>query len=224
VPVASSPFVTSPLGGAGPGSTVRRLPATPAPLVSPLPVAAPEDERPVLRLLPAPACEPPYDDELPAGRALRAVPARPSAAPVLLRLVPRGPLDAGALLADPDEEPGARTPLAQLPPARPFAHALVQRLLEVLAGLRPVSQLQRDTSFELFLELEQVVACHTAARRRHAERRPTRRDVRSVHVQARADGVAEVCATVRRGGRTTALALRLEGVGGAWCCTALLGV
>jgi len=54
--------------------------------------------------------------------------------------------------------------------------------------------------------------------------RPTRRDVRSVHVQARADGVAEVCATVRRGARMTALAFRLEGRSGAWRCTELIGV
>jgi hypothetical protein len=119
-----------------------------------------------------------------------------------------------------DDAPRPRTPLAQLPASRPFAHALVQRLLEVLAGLRPVSQLQSDTTFELFTELEQVLPARTRA----TGPRPSRRDVRSVHVQESDDGVAEVCATVRRDGRVTALALRLEGVDGAWRCTALLGV
>lgn len=178
---------------------------------------------PRLRLLPAPVSEPPFDDEVPASaRTLRLVPpawtpGAPAPAvlptparPVPLRLVPP---------ADDDDLP-ARTPLADLPPARPFAHAMVQRLIEVLAGLRPVSQLQRDTSFELFEELERVVC----ARPRTAGPRPSTRDVRSVHVQTRTDGVAEVCATVRRGGRTTALALRLEGVSGSWRCTALAGV
>jgi hypothetical protein len=48
--------------------------------------------------------------------------------------------------------------------------------------------------------------------------------VRSLHVQERPEGVAEVCATVRRGPRMAAIALRLEGIGGRWCCTELAGV
>jgi hypothetical protein len=224
VSLATSTLVATPQGAPEAAPSQRHHPATASGVVTALPVTAPDDGRPVLRLLPAPPCEPPYDDELPAGRALHAVHSGPAAVPVLLRLVPRGPLGAGALLAERDDEEPARTPLSQLPPARPFAQALVQRLLEVLAGLRPVSQLQRDTSFELFLELEQVVSARSTGRSRASGPRPTRRDVRSVHVQERADGVAEVCATVRREGRATALALRLEGVGGVWRCTALLGV
>jgi hypothetical protein len=192
-----------------------------------------------LRLLPAPSSEPPYDDELPHPRLVpvdraapdvvlplpslprttpAAVPGRPlPGAPLpALRLVPAG----DDLDDEWDDASAHRTPLAQLPAARPFAHALVQRLLEVLAGLRPVSQLQRDTTFELFDALERTVV----GRPRAAGVRPTLRDVRSVHVQEREDGVAEVCATVRRNGRATALALRLEGVDGAWRCTALDGV
>jgi hypothetical protein len=188
---------------------------------------------PSLRLLPAPPCDPPYDDELPATSHLRlvtsggAVVARTPPVPIVapLRLLPapavpdRPGVPGGGSGTDDGDEP-ARTRLADLPPARPFAHALVQRLLEVLAGLRPVGQLQRDTSLELFDELTRAVA----ARPRTAGPRPTRRDVRSLHVQQREDGVAEVCATVRRGGRVTALAFRLEGRSGAWRCTELLGV
>ena len=173
---------------------------------------------PTLRLLPAPSAEPPYDDELPPGARLRLVPPLtplPAAAPAPLRLVPV-PAD---VPLDEDDLP-LRTPTSELPPTRPFAHALVQRLLEVVAGLRPVSQLQADTTLELFDQL----SASLAARPRPVGARPTRRDVRSVHVQERADGVAEVCATVRRGGRMTALALRLEGRSGAWRCTALTGL
>lgn len=229
-------------------SVATASPATPAPDTAVTPVAplrglppvsppTPEpDGRPALRLLPAPGSEPPYDDELPVRRPLHAVgaaapaplPVDPAPAPVLLRLVPQrqdrpaAPPAVGPAFdsAFEDDDVRPRTPLAQLPAPRPFAHALVQRLLEVQAGLRPLSQLQRDTSFELFTELEQTLP----RRPRQAGPRPSRRDVRSVHVQAREDGVAEVCATVHRGGRSTALALRLEGVGGAWRCTALLGV
>ena len=45
--------------------------------------------------------------------------------------------------------------------------------------------------------------------------------VRSIHVSEPVDGVAEVAALVRRGARSTAVALRLEGLDGRWQCTAL---
>lgn len=182
------------------------------PLLSPVPAPA----LPALRLLPVPVSQPPYDDELPAPPAARTTPLGPlrALAPVPLRLVPDLPpaLD--------DDDVPLRTPTSALPPARPVAHALVQGLLEVLAGVRPVSQLQRGTTPELFEQLERVVH----SRPRTAGSRPVTGAVRSLHVQQRPDGVAEVCATVRRGPRMAAIALRLEGVGGQWCCTQLAGV
>ena len=114
----------------------------------------------------------------------------------------------------------ARTPMSDLPPARPVAHALVQGLLEVLAGVRPVTQLQRGTTPELFAQLERVVH----GRPRAVGARPVTGAVRSLHVQERPDGVAEVCATVRRGPRMAAVALRLEGIRGRWTCTELAGL
>lgn len=181
-----------------------------------LPLAAPA--LPALRLLPVPPCAPPYDDELaaPAARptGLRSPlgPVR-ALAPAPLRLVPDLPT---AVPADEDDE-RPRTPADLLPPARPVAHALVQGLLEVLAGVRPVSQLQRSTTPELFAQLE--LAVH--ARPRSTGTRPVTGAVRSLHVQEHADGVAEVCATVRRGQRMAAVALRLEGLSGRWTCTEL---
>jgi hypothetical protein len=129
-------------------------------------------------------------------------------------------LPAHADADDEDEDGPSRTPVSDLPPARPVAHALVQGLLEVLAGVRPVSQLQRGTTPELFAQLEQVVH----GRPRAAGARPVTGAVRSLHVQQRPEGVAEVCATVRRGPRMAAIALRLEGIGGRWCCTELAGL
>ncbi len=180
-----------------------------------------------LRLLPVPLAEPPYDDELPDGGRLRLVrtggsalaPAPELPAPAPLRLLPPPSPEGPAPDLATDDEPG-RTPLTELPPARPFALALVQRLLEVLAGLRPVGQLQRDTSLELYDELAATVPTGPRA----GGPRPTRRDVRSLHLQEHPEGVAEVCATVHRGGRVTALAFRLEGRSGAWRCTELLGL
>ena len=190
-----------------------------------LPDTAPAPARTALRLLTVPPHDPPYDDELPPrGPGLQLLPTVP---PPVLRVVPPAvaavapvaPVTVAAP-ADPDAEPDARTPSHELPPARPFAHALVQRLLEVCAGVRPLGQLQRDTTPELYAEIEQ--------RLRHRPRvtgaRPTSADVRSVHVQQRPEGVAEVCATVVRRGRAGALALRVEGRHGRWVCSAAAGV
>lgn len=167
---------------------------------------------PALRLLPAPTAEPPYDDDLRPGRpALRLVPEltpEPAAPP--------RPRPQPARRPDFDQ----RTPTSDLPDATACATALVQRLLEVCGGVRPTGQLQWDTSAHVYDDLQRALQ----QRPRPSGPRPTRRDIRSVHVQERPDGVAEVCATVRRGGRLGALALRLEGRGGRWVCTAMQGV
>ena len=191
-------------------------PSTEAPLLRERDTSLPR-----LRLLPVPPSAPPYDDELPpragrpSGLAAPIGPLRdltPYAPP--LRLVPDLPL----AVAEHDEEPGpSRTATAALPPSRPVARALVQGLLEVLAGVRPVGQLQRGMTPELFTQLE--LAVHSRTRTSGA--RPGSGDVRSLHVQEREDGVAEVCATVRRGQRMAAVVLRLEGLGGRWTCTEL---
>ncbi len=158
---------------------------------------------PALRLLAVPASEPPFDDEVVSRPTLRLVPA-----PVhrLVRALP-APVD-------------GLTGKGDLPDARPFAQALVQRLLEVCGGVRPVPQLQRDTTPGLYAELERALL----HRPRTAGPRPGARDVRSVHVQQPTFGVAEVCATVRRGDRWGAIALRLEAVHGRWRCTRMTGV
>jgi hypothetical protein len=161
-----------------------------------------------LRLLPAPDCEPPYDDERPGGQPL---PLRPAS----MRLAP--PL---RLVSDADESTWDRdsTPSADLPPLRPFAHALVQRLLEVLAGVRPLAQLQRDTTFEVYDGLERLLT----SRPRPTGARPDRRSIRSVHVQEQPGCVAEVTATVRHGQRYAAIAARIEADRDRWQCTELI--
>jgi len=195
--------------------------------------------RPTLR--PAPACEPPYDDEVAApstgaarwaaadaGCAVQGtlalafvlpngVPAVP-VAPVGLRLVaPLPPAERarGAQDALDDVEFGPQpTSRAELPEPRGWAARLVQALVEVLAGDRPVGQLVRWTSAAVY---DHVAALTLPA----VPGRTTRGVVRSVHVSEPVDGVAEVAALVRRGRRTTAVALRLEGLDGRWQCTAV---
>lgn len=192
-------------------------------LEQPLPAVVRSRTLPSLRLLPVPAGEPPYDDER-ESRELSLVRALvPSQVGPLRTLLPP-PLTlvpAQRERRDADEEHGvSRTPVDELPSAHPVARALVQGLLEVLSGVRPVSQLQRGTSPELFTELEKTVH----GRPRATGTRPSTGAVLSLHVQEQSDGVAEVCATVLRGGRAAAIALRLEGIRGRWCCTELAGL
>ena len=157
-----------------------------------------------LRLLAAPGCEPPYDDERPGGL------------PLPLRPADLRPVPALRLVQPPDERD--EDVVDELPPPRPFAHALVQRLLEVMAGVRPLSQLQRDTSLEVYDGLERLLI----SRPRPTGLRPDRRSIRSVHVQAQPGGVCEVTATVRRGTRYAAVAARLEAHRDGWRCTDLI--
>jgi hypothetical protein len=184
----------------------------------------------VLRHLPAPASEPPYDDEhagrgpagLPSGAVQgtlalafvlpNGIPAAP-AAPPDLRLVPRPAAEDAADAVDFGPQP---TSTAALPTARAWSARFAQAVVEVLAGDRPVSQLVRWTTTSVYDDLAALVVGPAAVRGAAA-----RGVVRSIHVSEPVDGVAEVAALVRRGPRSTAVALRLEGLDGRWQCTAL---
>ncbi|MCW2542657.1 MAG: uncharacterized protein JWM40_209 [Frankiales bacterium] len=165
--------------------------------------------RPPLRLVPAPVSAPPYDDEPGVRPVLRLVPSLPASAAPSRPI----PFDHDEWLAS------TRTPTSQLPGAEAMARTLVQALLEVRAGVRPLQQLRRDTTPEVFTALRTTIVI----RPRQTGARPDRAAIRALHVQQEADGVAEVCATVRQGTRFAALALRLEGMDGRWRCTELCG-
>jgi hypothetical protein len=182
-----------------------------------------------LRRLPVPASEPPYDDERTGTRGA-GVPAvqgtlalaflLPSGLPTTpvtppeLRLVPARPeAEEQADAVDFGPQP---TATADLPEARGWAGRFAQALVEVLAGDRPLAQLVRWTSTAVYDEVSGLIAGPGVARSDAA-----RGVVRSVHVSEPTDGVAEICALVRRGARSTAVALRLEGLDGRWQCTAL---
>ena len=159
---------------------------------------------PALRVAPAPPCAPPYDDE-------------PGGVP-LLRLVaaPREPLEVDESVWFTED----RTPTAELPDARQFAAVLLQGLVEVLAGARSLTQLRMQTTVELYAELAERLEGGRMTR----GGRPEPRCVGRVHTQERPEGVVEACATVRRNGRLSAVALRLEGFCGRWVCTEVEGL
>ena len=145
----------------------------------------------------------------------------PAAAPVTWRRTPRTAVD--PYLDDFGPQPTGRD---QLPEPRAWGGRLVQALVEVLAGDRPAGQLVRWTSSEVYDDVTALVpvGAHRGPDRRArppGTGRSPRAAVRSVHVTEPADGIAEVAATVSRGRRTTAVALRLEGLDGRWQCTAL---
>jgi hypothetical protein len=130
--------------------------------------------------------------------------------------------------SDPPEEAEAeddamfaaqRTPRHELPSPKVFGGRLVQALAEATAGERPLAQLSPYLSRAVYHRLERHFA--STVRGTGGSGQDNRANVRSVHVCEPSDGVAELAAAVRRGGRMAAIALRLEGVDGRWQCTAL---
>jgi hypothetical protein len=126
------------------------------------------------------------------------------------------------------------TSTGELPEPQAWAGRMVQAVLEVLAGVRPVAQLVRWASLPVYTALQRrcTLAASRAARANRANRphqvsqsgRPEagrRAIVRSVHICQPADGVVEASAVVVAGGRVQAVALRLEGLDGRWQMTAL---
>jgi Family of unknown function (DUF6459) len=192
------------------------------------------DLRPVPRIVPAPRHAPPYDDELdeprPATRHLTLVPgqvelplewvlpsglpARPDLPLVLLR---GGAASDDEEAEEEDDFGPLPTPRAALPSPGPWAGRLVQAVVEVIGGDRPLGQLVRWTHEDVYDQLRML-----AARRPATWPRRVRASVRSVHVAEPIDGIAEVCAVVHDGVRARAYALRLEGADGRWCCTELV--
>ena len=196
---------------------------------------------PALRLLPTPAWEPPYCDE--GDQASRPVTARPHLvapgqqalpltfllpsglaavpAPPRLRLVDTVRSSSGGP-GEPDEvfDPQP-TPRADLPDPRLWGGRLVQAMLEVDAGVRPVAQLRRWTSDPVYSRLRRRSHRSHFLQSRSPQTQPGRVWVRSLRVCEPADGVAEVSAVVQKGSRIRAVAVRLEGTDGRWRCTAV---
>ena len=110
-------------------------------------------------------------------------------------------------------------PDPSLPDAKAWGASLAQAMVEVMAGVRPSSQLTRWAD-------EYVVATLNLARRQRAQRTRAGRPpgpavVRSLRVQHPGPRSAEVSAHLRLDRRSVAMAFRLEGREHRWLCTAL---
>jgi Family of unknown function (DUF6459) len=163
-----------------------------------------------LRLVVVPTPQPPLQDErIPVRLVLPGVAApRPAHRP--------GPRPQASLpTARPDDFGPSWSTRADLPDARNAGRLLVTLVLEALAGRRPLGQLQPLTAPAVFAALS------GGRRPRWCAEGSAPFHVGRIHVCEPVDGVAEVSAVARRGGRAHAVAARLEGIDGRWRCTAL---
>lgn len=104
-----------------------------------------------------------------------------------------------------------------------WARRYAQAAVEIVGGDRPVTQLLRWTSREVYADLAR--RAHLVARASSNHRQtgcpPVRPQVLGVRTCVVAHGAAEVAAHVRYGARSRAVALRFEHRGDRWLCTAL---
>ncbi len=163
----------------------------------------------VLRVRPIPAHQPPLDRH---RGTLRLVPDPAGQLALPLRIPPSAP----------DQDPvfGPQiTDRYDLPEPGPWAHRLLQAVLEALAGRRSPTQLQYWTSWGVYRDIVRVA--HRAGQSRPEALRGEGVNVSRVRVCEPADGVEHVCPLIIRDGRWHAVAARLEGLDGRWRCVSL---
>ena len=141
---------------------------------------------------------------------------------------PPGAITQGALALDlASVTPSPAPQLSVLPDQdeqealRARARRFLQALVEIAGADRPVSQLLRWATPEVYAEVARradTAVSATDAKDRALTGRPR---VVSVHVSQPATDVAEVSGHVRHDGRSRALAARLEHRRDRWVCTAL---
>jgi hypothetical protein len=116
------------------------------------------------------------------------------------------------------------TGTSELPDARTWVARLSRAAVEVQLGARPIAQLRRWLSDEVFDDLQRATgrrSARVAEPQRRSASRPPRVVLRTVRTCEVGDGAVEGCAVVDDGQRAWALVLRLEGADGRWRCTAL---
>jgi len=179
---------------------------------APLQGPAPASPRPRLQLVVVPTPGPPLQDEREPVRLLvpGRRPRRPAPPPG-----PRPRLDADAVTDEAGDFGPTWSRRAELPDPQTAGRRLVTLTLEAFAGRRPVNQLQPLVSPPLFTALSE------RRRPRWCTEGSAPLLITSVRVCEPVDGVAEISAVARRGGRAHAVAARLEGIDGRWRCTAL---
>ncbi|MBQ0903066.1 Rv3235 family protein [Micromonospora sp. U21] len=184
--------------------------------------------RPPVRLRPVPPIDPPYVDEadgaywpapthgqlaLDLFASTRPDPVRPPDRRAALRRVPTRPAT----------HPGAPLPPSTAPEATRAAHRFVGTCLEVVNGYRSPAQvrplLDPARATELLTELARASGRAGSPRRRAA--RPVVRLLRLRVCEPREAAVEAAAVVTGAGGRSWAMAVRLEHRRGRWLCAAL---
>lgn len=187
--------------------------------------------RPAVRLRPVPPFDPPYVDEadgsywpaptdgqlaLDLFAATRPSPVRPTER----RAAPRPVTGRSTITAN---HPPASLPPATAPEATRAAHRFVGTCLEVVNGYRSPTQvralLDPARAGDLLTELARASGRAGTARRRTG--RPLVRLLRLRVCEPRETAVEAAAVLAGAGGRSWAMALRLEHRRGRWLCTAL---
>jgi hypothetical protein len=104
--------------------------------------------------------------------------------------------------------------------AEPWAARFVQAIVEVVAGHRPSTQILRFTSTTVYSDVARRAAI-VASAKAHSRAKLVRPQVATVHVYHPDGDSAEVAARVVVGGRSRAIAARLELKDNRWTCTAI---
>jgi len=121
----------------------------------------------------------------------------------------------------PELDPRRTTRPAQVDDAevRAWSARFAQAVVESVGGQRPVSQLVRWTSPQVYRDLDRRARLVRQAL--DGRSRPVYPQVRSVHVCRPGPDAAEVSVHVRHGQRSRALAMRLERRRDRWSCVVL---
>lgn len=131
-----------------------------------------------------------------------------------------GPAPGVPLTPEYDERTRSRLESTTDTEIKTWSARFAQAALESIGGDRPISQLVRWTTRDVYRDLERRVQLVRLAR--PVERtRTIRPQVRSVHVFQPSAGRAEVSVHLRHGERSRALAARLEFRRERWLCSAL---
>ena len=109
---------------------------------------------------------------------------------------------------------------ASIPDPGQWAGRFLQAVVEVVANDRPLSQLARWTEEHVYAEIGRRRE-RVAAHRRPGQARAGRQQVATVHICQSSPGSAELAARISMGGRSRAVAARLDYLRDRWVCTAI---
>ncbi len=104
-----------------------------------------------------------------------------------------------------------------LPEPKAWTKQLVTGIAEVLIGERPIFQLMRWVSFDVYLEIDKNIKL-----RDNTNKQRVRPLIRSVHIEQTSEKVIQAIAVIQKGKRGRGMGIRLEAEEDRWRCTELL--